>query len=272
MADNTVYLITGANRGIGLAVTTLLLTRPHTTVVATARHPSPSLDSFPREKIHPTSKLTPILLDDGAGSDPARTSSATLAARLRDEHGVAALDVVVANAGGSTAMGGVLTTSPEEMERDFGVNAAGPARLFQAVWPVMEHPSSSSSSSPIEGGVGEAGRQKEKKFVLITSTLGSIGLLDQEVMPGVAYGMSKAAANWFARKVSVELKGKVVVGVLHPGWVQTELGQSLADAIGYKQPPMTVEQCAKAVVEQIDNWTPEKSGQFLSYKGEQLPW
>jgi hypothetical protein len=34
-------------------------------------------------------------------------------------------------------------------------------------------------------------------------------------------------------------------------WVQTELGQSLADAIGYKQPPMTVEDCAKAVVEQV---------------------
>jgi hypothetical protein len=23
---------------------------------------------------------------------------------------------------------------------------------------------------------------------------------------------------------------------------------------------------------QIDNWTPEKSGQFLSYKGDELPW
>jgi NAD(P)-dependent dehydrogenase (short-subunit alcohol dehydrogenase family) len=96
------------------------------------------------------------------------------------------------------------------MERDFRVNAAGPARLFRAVWPVME---ASSSSSADDG----EGNKKEKKFVLITSTLGSIGLLDKEMMPGVAYGMSKVAANWFARKVSVELKGRLVVGVLHPG-------------------------------------------------------
>jgi NAD(P)-dependent dehydrogenase (short-subunit alcohol dehydrogenase family) len=55
------------------------------------------------------------------------------------------------------------------------------------------------------------------KFVYVSSTLGSIGILDQESMPGVAYGMSKAAGNWFVKKVSVELKGQVVAGVLHPG-------------------------------------------------------
>jgi NAD(P)-dependent dehydrogenase (short-subunit alcohol dehydrogenase family) len=55
------------------------------------------------------------------------------------------------------------------------------------------------------------------KFVYVSSTLGSIGILDQESLPGVAYGMSKAAANWFVKKVSVELKGQVVAGVVHPG-------------------------------------------------------
>ena len=29
--------------------------------------------------------------------------------------------------------------------------------------------------------------------------------------------MSKAAGNWFVKKVSVELRGQLVVGVLHPG-------------------------------------------------------
>ncbi len=32
-------------------------------------------------------------------------------------------------------------------------------------------------------------------------------------------GYSKAAVNWWAKKVSVDLKGKVVVGILHPGSV-----------------------------------------------------
>ncbi|EAQ87624.1 hypothetical protein CHGG_04243 [Chaetomium globosum CBS 148.51] len=226
--------------------------------------PAASLDpaSFPATpgpgSIHPTSRLIPVLLDDGSplGLD-APISSRTLAARLRAEHGVTKLDVVLANAGGSTAMGGVLDTDPEEMVRDFGVNAVGEVRLLQAVWPLLKRAEG-------EEGLG--------KFVYVSSTLGSIGLLDRESMPGVAYGMSKAAANWFAKKVSVELKGQVVVGVLHPGWVQTALGQSLADAVGFKEPPTTAEQSAKGVVEQIDNWTPEKSGQFLSYHGNPLPW
>jgi NAD(P)-dependent dehydrogenase (short-subunit alcohol dehydrogenase family) len=105
---------------------------------------------------------------------------------------------------------GVLDTDPEvDMLRDFEVNAVGPARLFRAVWPLLE------------GGGGAGGEAtaagREKRFVLITSSLGSIGTLDVESMPGVAYGMSKAAANWWAKKVSVELKGRLVVGIIHPG-------------------------------------------------------
>ena len=254
MSDNTVYLITGANRGkyrqhlacsypstqlitpspdfplatslplaphshrhpqqstpslispsgIGLALATLLLTRPHTTVLATSRRASPSLTTaFPSTKIQPTSSLLPFLLDE---ADPA-ISSATLAARLQAEHGITALDVVVANAGGTVGrLRGVLDTDPEtQMMKDFEVNAVGPAKLFRAVWPLLE------------GGGGKAAAADQKKFVLITSSIGSIATLDVENMPGVAYGMSKAAANWWAKKVSVELKGRLVVGIIHPG-------------------------------------------------------
>jgi NAD(P)-dependent dehydrogenase (short-subunit alcohol dehydrogenase family) len=99
----------------------------------------------------------------------------------------------------------VLDTDPEvDMLRDFEVNAVGPARLFRAVWPLLE-------------GSGGGGGGGQKRFVLITSSLGSIGTLDVESMPGVAYGMSKAAANWWAKKVSVELTGRLVVGIIHPG-------------------------------------------------------
>ncbi len=57
-----------------------------------------------------------------------------------------------------------------------------------------------------------------KKFILITSSMGSITVLEQEILPGVTYGMSKAPANWFAKKVSVDFKEKgLVVGILHPG-------------------------------------------------------
>jgi NAD(P)-dependent dehydrogenase (short-subunit alcohol dehydrogenase family) len=146
-----------------------------------------------------------VLLDD---ADPA-ISSASLPARLAAEHDITHLDVVIANAGTSSAFEGVLSsaggtgTDPgEAMLRDFEVNAVGPARLFNAVWPLLD-------SHREEG--------KEKKFVFISSSLGSIGALEQENLPGVSYGMSKAAANWWAKKVSVELKGRLLVGIIHPG-------------------------------------------------------
>jgi hypothetical protein len=34
-------------------------------------------------------------------------------------------------------------------------------------------------------------------------------------------------------------------------WVQTELGQVLADAIGFPEPPMSVEESARGVLEQV---------------------
>ncbi|KAL2130026.1 hypothetical protein VTI74DRAFT_6997 [Chaetomium olivicolor] len=252
MSDNTIYLITGANRGIGLAMTTLLLARPNTTVIATSRSPSPSLTSFPSESIHPSSKLFPMLLDE---SQPQITST-SLPARLLSQHAISHIDVLIANAGSSSSFRPVLDTDPEEMIRDLEVNAVGPAKVFRALWPLLER-----------------SEKAEKKVVLVSSTMGSIGGLGIENLPGVAYGMSKAAGNYWARKVAVELRDKdVVVGVLHPGWVQTGMGQALADAVGFKEPPLTVEQSAKAVIEQIDGLTPEKSGQFLNYDGTQLPW
>ena len=174
--------------------------RPDTIVIATSRRPAP--DAFAPLPVHEHSRLVPVLLND----DDDGVSMATLPARLRDEHAIERVDVVVANAGGSSGFKGVLATDPDaDMMYDFAVNAVAPARLFRAMWPLLSGTAASSSSS-------------EKKFVLITSSVGSIGVLGQESMPSTAYGMSKAAANWFARKVSVEFRDKgLLVGIVHPG-------------------------------------------------------
>lgn len=178
-------------------MTTALLARPNTTVFATARTTSSAapLTNF-QGIVNETSKLIPVLLNED--DDSGAITSAMLATRLREEHNVQKLDVVVANAGGTQSSGTVLDTDPAAVLKDFEVNAIGPLKLLQALWPLLD-----------------AG--KEKKFVYISSTLGSIELSHLERFPGVGYGMSKAAANWFAKKVSVELEGKVIVGILHPG-------------------------------------------------------
>ncbi|KAK3358253.1 hypothetical protein B0T24DRAFT_644865 [Lasiosphaeria ovina] len=229
MSENTVYLVTGTNRGIGLAMVTILLQRPHTTVRASSSSATSIPDDLPA---HATSTLVRVLLDD---SDAA-ISSATLRDRLRDAHNIARLDVV----------------------------------LFRAVWPLLDPAVSGGGRGGVDEGKGE---ERRPKFVLITSSLGSIGCLDEESMPSTAYGMSKAAANWFAKKLSVEFHDRgLLVGIIHPGFVKTSMGQAVADAIGMKEPPMSVEDSAKGVIEQIDTLTPEKSGQFLRFDGGKMPW
>ena len=97
----------------------------------------------------------------------------------------------------------VLTVDPAFLRADFEVNAVAPVRLFQAAWPLLEK---------------KAAAAGEAKFVLITSSVGSIAITEQEAMPGVSYGASKAAANWISKKISVEMKSKNLrVGIIHPG-------------------------------------------------------
>jgi norsolorinic acid ketoreductase len=67
--------------------------------------------------------------------------------------------------------------------------------------------------------------------------------------PTLAYGVSKAGANYFVRKVHFEHDGIVALAV-HPGWVKTANGQNFADSIGVAEPPMTLEQSVNGVLAQ----------------------
>lgn len=188
--------------GIGRAITSSLLLRPSTTVIATARdtahETSQSLSALPTA---PGSSLILIPFD-------ANSPAPVLPPQEQDQGplaDIAQIDVVISNAGSSSGHhDDVTTVDPAALRADFEVNAVGPIRLFQAVWPLL---------SKKEAG---AGGDSQKKFVLVTSSVGSIAGLEVEAMPGVSYGASKAAANWLAKKISVEQK-ELLVGIIHPG-------------------------------------------------------
>jgi norsolorinic acid ketoreductase len=178
--------------GIGRGMTASLLQRPSTTVVATVRDPShetsASLSSLPTGE---NSKVVVLALDVKRGP-------ATLVSDLASA-GIDHLDIVIANAGGSSGYFPVLETDPQFLRDDFEVNVVGFMRLFQATWPLL-------SKSAI------------KKLAYISSSVGSIAALDEENMPGCTYGASKAAANWFAKKLSIDFKNEgLKVGIIHPG-------------------------------------------------------
>ncbi|KAL8404706.1 hypothetical protein RB594_009536 [Gaeumannomyces avenae] len=273
MSANTVYVITGANKGIGRGIVALLLQRPATTVLALVRDPAaetsatlPSLPTAPGSALHVLPLDAAIGSDSGGGGSSSATARTPQLATLAAAAGVSRVDVVVANAGGSSGYKAVLDTEPADAAHDFAVNAVGPLRLFRAAWPLL-------MLSAAGGGGDDATAAAGAKFVYMTSSVGSIAGQRGESFPSTAYGMSKAAANWLLVKIGVELgPSGLSVMALHPGWVKTSMGQGIADAIGFPEPPMTVEDSARACVEQIDRLGPETSGRFVSHDGKVLPW
>lgn len=227
MSSDTIYLITGANRGtspslplfyishdrlqsatqslkdssptkltgIGLGLTHTLLLRPNTTVIATIRSLSTSttaLSALPKAETS-TLLILPLSSSDLA-SYPFLLSSLS-------SNGISHIDILIANAGSGTSFHPILTTPPSALLEDFQTNTLGPILLYQTLFPLLK------KSYTAKG--------KEAKFVLISSSLGSIGEMEGDV-PCLSYGVSKAGANFMVRKVHFEEEGIVSLAV-HPG-------------------------------------------------------
>ena len=112
------------------------------------------------------------------------------------KRGITKIDTIIANAGLGETFQSATTTPMDELRSSFEINTLGPIKLFQAAFPLL-----SKSTDP--------------KFVFISSSLGSIGDMEGNV-PSLAYGVSKAAANYFVRKVHFEHEEITAVAV-HPG-------------------------------------------------------
>jgi NAD(P)-dependent dehydrogenase (short-subunit alcohol dehydrogenase family) len=190
----TTVMITGANRGIGLAMTRLALAQGHR-VIATARVPENAAD------LHALSgDLTVRALDV---TDEASLSAFAAAT---DE----AIDLAVLNAGVLNSRGR-LESDGESVAawRDALVtNIAGPFFTARAILPHLL-------------------KSKAGKIAIISSQMGSSATAKGEAY---AYRASKAGANNVAVNLAAELKPRgIAVGAYHPGWVRTDMGGQDAD-------------------------------------------
>ena len=186
------YLITGANRGIGLEMTQQLLAGGNR-VVATCRNPA-TADAL-------SSMQGP--LDVHALDVTDASAVASLAGQLKGE----VIDVLVNNAGIMAERQSVDDMDYEQWMASFAVNSIAPWRVALAFASHLD-----ASTRP--------------RLVTLTSQMGS---LERAGSDRVAYRSSKAAANMAMRTLALEWQARgITVCVLHPGWVRTDMGGSKA--------------------------------------------
>jgi NAD(P)-dependent dehydrogenase (short-subunit alcohol dehydrogenase family) len=80
-----------------------------------------------------------------------------------------------------------------------------------------------------------------------------------------AYGAAKAGLNRMMRSVALDVKDRgIVIGLVHPGWVQTDMGGAAAE--------ITPAESASGIRKITAEWTLDQSGDFKKWNGETHAW
>ena len=224
-------LITGANRGIGLALARLAAKRGDR-VLAAARRPGQS--EALREVAESSRGITVLNFDV---TDPEEMAAA---AALED----GPIDLLICNAGQYIARGRL--DDPEytydAWHTVLMTNVAGVFFTIRAFLPRLL-------------------KADAPRIAVVSSIMAS-----SEQAPGGAYiyRASKAAATNLARNLAVDLKAEgVAVGAYHPGWVRTDMGGPRAS--------VEVEESARGLLERFEALSLETSGVFEDYRGNAIP-
>jgi len=220
------WVVTGANRGIGLAFARELVELGQE-VIGTARKPSEA-----KELVASGARVETLDVSDDA-------SVAKLARSLRGEP----LDVLINNAAVGDGVDSIRDLDFQNLARFFEVNTAGPLRLVKALLPNLE-------------------QGRRRTIVSLSSGLGSIS---QNKGGWLEYRASKAALNMSTRTLAAELSsGKLIVIVLSPGWVRTDMGGAGAT--------LTPQESVRAMLRVIEGLTPKDSGKCLDHRGREVAW
>jgi NAD(P)-dependent dehydrogenase (short-subunit alcohol dehydrogenase family) len=224
----TTILTTGANRGIGLEFVKQYADEAN--IVACCREPAKA-DALKAVK----GNIRIMALEV---TDPA--SVAALARDLKGE----AIDILINNAG----VGGPRDAKPNTLDVDawlnvFKVNSVAPMLVAYGL-----------RDNLLKG--------KDKKLVTITSILGSTANNAGGLQP---YRATKAAVNNLMHGLSKEWAGDgIVVGIFHPGWVQTDMGG--------KSAPVVVQDSVRGLRARIAELSAKNSGTYRDFENKEIAW
>jgi len=131
----------------------------------------------------------------------------------------------------------------DELAQLFLTNAVAPVRTAEVLLPLLSD----------EKGV----------LAFTSSTLSSLNENPDAEMP--IYSASKAALNMLTRSLAGEVEAqRGTLLTLHPGWVKTDMGGESA--------PLTAEESAAGIIQQLNTWRGRGGHHFVDYAGHTLQW
>lgn len=231
---NTV-LITGASRGIGLE-----FARQYAVdgwqVVACCRQPQQAI-ALNRLAGEHKDRFSVYQLDVLKLSEIDQLSQ-----KLHD----LSIDILINNAGiyPSPRNGEFGHINYDDWMEAFRVNTFAPLKMTEAL-------------------VEQIVRSRLKIVATLTSKMGSID--DNQRGGSYIYRSSKTAVNMVIKSLAIDLQPRGVITVLlHPGWVQTDMGGRGA--------LISAEQSVTGMKSILGNITHADTGKFFAYDGQPVPW
>lgn len=232
---DTVF-ITGANRGIGLAIVKHFMETTDAKVFATARKPADASDLNALAAAYEERLIV-------VGMDVSDDNSILQGFSTVSEHSDH-LDIVINNAGINNHENSLDETTRDDLLQVLNVNVASPVIVTKAALDLL-----AKSDNP--------------RIVHISSSMASIGA--RRYAGNHSYGTSKAALNMIMRGMAIDLgKQGYTVIALDPGWVQTDMGGM--------QAALTPQQSASGIVNVVTGLTKADNGKFLVHDGTTGTW
>ncbi len=226
------YLITGANRGIGLELVRQAAAAG-ATVFACVRNPSAAQDL---QDLADKSDGRVRVIKMDVGDEASIKESA---AQLKGEP----IGTLINNAGIMGTRHTPLQTSAVEFADIMRVNVLGPTLVTTAFLPNLR-------------------AAHGAKVAVISSLMGSFSY---ETTSYIAYSTSKTAVNRVFNALARELASDGIhVAILSPGWVRTDMGGPNAT--------LSVEDSARGLLREIARTDSTLSGKFRDYAGSKVVW
>lgn len=226
------YLITGANRGIGLELARQAAATGEQ-VFACARNPA-SADTLHDLANKSDGRVRVIEMDVA--------SEASIAAAARHLAGEP-IGTFINNAGVMGSRSTPLETASDEFMDIMRVNVLGPVLATRAF-------------------IANLRAARNAKVAVISSLMASFSY---ETTSYIAYSTSKTAVNRMFNALARELAGDGIhVAILSPGWVRTDMGGANAT--------LGADESARGLLREIARTDASLSGRFRDYAGGKLSW